>query len=82
MKWISPPLNVYMRVTSPVAELPEITYSTGVSIMTTDDDGLDHSIVVQVTDPHSMESSCSEGAWRTALLPWKNGWRGDHSRTC
>ena len=50
-----------MRVTSPVAELPEITYITGLSILTTDTDGLDHSIVIQVTNPQSLESSCPVG---------------------
>eukprot|EP00752_Nemacystus_decipiens_P008177 g7313.t1 len=57
-----PSTHINMRVTSPVAELPEITYITGLSIITTDDDGLEHSIVIQVTEPHSLDSSCPEGA--------------------
>lgn len=56
-----PSTHINMRVTSPVAALPEITYITGLSVITTDSDGLDHSIVIQVTDPHSLESSCPVG---------------------
>eukprot|EP00903_Cladosiphon_okamuranus_P010586 g10010.t1 len=56
-----PSTHINMRVTSPVASLPEITYITGLSVITTDADGLDHSIVIEVTDPHSLESSCPVG---------------------
>ncbi|CAM9891405.1 unnamed protein product [Ectocarpus fasciculatus] len=54
-------MNVNMRVTSPVADLPEITYITGLSVLTTDADGFDHSIVIEVADPHSLDSSCHAG---------------------
>ena len=50
-----------MRITSPVCSLPDITYITGMSIINTDDDNLDHSIVISVADPHSLESSCPVG---------------------
>ncbi|CAM9891998.1 unnamed protein product [Scytosiphon promiscuus] len=56
-----PSVHLNMRVTSPVPSLPEITYITGVSLLTTDQDGLDHTIVIQVADPHSLESSCPVG---------------------
>ncbi|CAB1114560.1 unnamed protein product [Ectocarpus sp. CCAP 1310/34] len=54
-------MNVNMRVTSPVADLPEITYITGLSVLTTDTDGLEHSIVIEVIDPHNLDSSCPAG---------------------
>ncbi|CAM9380344.1 unnamed protein product [Ectocarpus sp. 8 AP-2014] len=54
-------MNVNMRVTSPVADLPEITYITGLSVLTTDTDGLEHSIVIEVAEPHNLDSSCPAG---------------------
>ncbi|CAM9227573.1 unnamed protein product [Ectocarpus sp. 13 AM-2016] len=54
-------MNINMRVTSPVADLPEITYITGLSVLTTDTDGLEHSIVIEVADPHDLDSSCPAG---------------------
>ncbi|CAM9412482.1 unnamed protein product [Scytosiphon promiscuus] len=57
----SPTFQMNMRVTNPVAELPQITYITGLSILTTDTDGIDHSIVITVKDPHVLESSCPDG---------------------
>ncbi|CAM9754778.1 unnamed protein product [Ectocarpus sp. 13 AM-2016] len=53
-----PDLEVNMRVTSPVPAEPEITYITGVGIKTIDAEGLDHSIVITVTDPRSLDSAC------------------------
>ncbi|CAM9817823.1 unnamed protein product [Ectocarpus sp. 6 AP-2014] len=53
-----PGLEVNMRVTSPVPAEPEITYITGLGIKTVDNEGLDHSIVITVTDPHSLDSAC------------------------
>lgn len=49
------------RVTSPLPEAPTITYITGLAVMTTDNDGVDHSIVITVKDPHSLDSSCPAG---------------------
>ena len=34
---------------------------TGLSVLTTDADDFDHSIVIEVKDPHSLESSCPAG---------------------
>eukprot|EP00752_Nemacystus_decipiens_P018442 g16533.t1 len=56
-----PPLQINMRVTSPVPDLPEITYITGISVMTTGEDGLQHTIIIQVTDPYSLDSACPMG---------------------
>lgn len=42
-------------------ELPIITYITGLSILTTDSDGVAHSIVIEAKDPHNIESSCPPG---------------------
>ncbi|CAM9928918.1 unnamed protein product [Ectocarpus sp. 12 AP-2014] len=53
-----PGLEVNMRVTSPVPAEPEITYITGLGIKTIDNEGLDHSIVITVTDPHSLDTTC------------------------
>ena len=50
------------RVTSPLPEVPIITYITGLAVLTTDDKGLDHSIVISVKDPHSLDSSCLKGS--------------------
>ena len=44
----SPGIHINMRVTSPVQGLPEITYITGLSIMTADAEGDEHSIVITV----------------------------------
>lgn len=54
-------LQLNMRVTSPVPSMPEITYITGISVMATDTDGLEHTIAIQVTDPSSLDSSCPVG---------------------
>ena len=59
-----PYLQLNMRVTAPIPSVPEVTYITGISIVTTDADGLAHTIVITVTNPHSLESSC-----RTGLSP-------------
>lgn len=56
-----PALRINMRVTSPVSGVPQITYITGISIMTTDAEGVDHTIVIQARDPHSLEASCPAG---------------------
>ena len=56
-----PDIHLNMRVTSPVPSVPEITYITGISIKTTDADGVEHTIVISVTNPHSLESKCPEG---------------------
>lgn len=58
---VLPDIHLNMRVTSPVPSVPEITYITGISIKTTDAVGIDHTIVISVTDPHSLESECPEG---------------------
>ena len=54
-----PHVHLNMRVTAPVPSVPEITYITGISIITTDADDLYHTIVISVSNPHSMESVCS-----------------------
>ena len=56
-----PSIHLNMRVTAPVPSLPEITYITGLSIVTTDAEGLHHDIVIQVANPHSLESACPTG---------------------
>ena len=56
-----PHLHLNMRITSPVPSVPEITYITGISAVTTDADGVTHTIIVSIADPHTMESSCPVG---------------------
>eukprot|EP00752_Nemacystus_decipiens_P014855 g13226.t1 len=56
-----PSMHLNMRITTPVPSVPEITYITGLSVFTTDAEGFDHSIVIEVTNPHSLESACSAG---------------------
>ena len=34
---------------------------TGLSVLTTDADGADHSIVIEAKDPHNLDSSCPAG---------------------
>lgn len=51
-------MHLSMRVTAPVASMPDITYITGLSVITTDGEGQEHSIVISVKDPHSLESAC------------------------
>ena len=58
----SPPsVHINMRVAAPVPSLPEITYITGLSVLTTDHDGDEHSMVIEVKDPHSLDSACPPG---------------------
>lgn len=54
-------MQVNMRVTSPVPSLPEITYITGLSVLTTGVDGSEHDLVIEVKDPHNLDSSCPAG---------------------
>jgi len=54
-------MHLNMRVTAPVPNLTQITYITGLSLMTSDDEGVDHTIEISVTDPHNLESSCPDG---------------------
>ena len=56
-----PTMQINMRVTVPVPSVPETTYITGFSVLTTDDDGLDHSIVVAAKTPHNMYTACPVG---------------------
>ena len=56
-----PSMHLNMRVTAPVPDLTQITYITGLSLMTSDDEGVDHTIEISVTDPHNLESSCPDG---------------------
>jgi len=56
-----PSLHLNMRVSTPVPSVPEITYITGLAIVTTDDEGIEHTIDISVTNPHSMESACPVG---------------------
>lgn len=36
---------------------------TGLSVLTTDGDGFAHSIVIEVKDPHNLDSACESGVW-------------------
>lgn len=56
-----PALHLNMRVTAPVPSLPEITYITGLSLLVSDVDGLDHAVVIAVKEPHNLNSSCPTG---------------------
>eukprot|EP00903_Cladosiphon_okamuranus_P005334 g5332.t1 len=56
-----PSMHLNMRVTAPVPSVPEITYITGLSIITKDVEGVDHTIEISVADPHNLHSSCPEG---------------------
>ena len=58
-----PYVHLNMRITSPIPSIPEITYITGLSIVTTDADSLEHSIIISVANPHSLESSCPFGTY-------------------
>lgn len=56
-----PAMHINMRVTTPVPSLQEITYITGLSLLTADADGLEHTVIIEVTDPHSISSACPIG---------------------
>ncbi|CAN0178112.1 unnamed protein product [Ectocarpus sp. 6 AP-2014] len=56
-----PSMHLNMRVTAPVPAVPQITYITGLSVITTDVQGVDHIIEITVSDPHNMDTSCLEG---------------------
>ncbi|CAN0226254.1 unnamed protein product, partial [Ectocarpus sp. 6 AP-2014] len=53
-----PSMRLNMRVTAPVPSLPQITYITGVSLITTDVQGVDHTIEISVNSPHNLEATC------------------------
>lgn len=38
-----------------------VSVPTGLSVLTTGADGFDHSIVIEVKDPHNMDSDCAPG---------------------
>lgn len=50
-----------MRVTAPTADLPGVTYITGISVKAEDNDGVRHSIVIFVNDPTVHDTSCPVG---------------------
>eukprot|EP00904_Undaria_pinnatifida_P008994 jgi/Undpi1/5224/HiC_scaffold_2.g00506.m1 len=54
--------HVNMRVTAPIADLPIVTYITGITVQTEDDDGVVHTIVIFVTNPNVLETSCTDNA--------------------
>eukprot|EP00903_Cladosiphon_okamuranus_P020054 g18420.t1 len=56
-----PSMHLNMRVTAPVPSLPVITYITGLSVITADVEGVDHSIEISVKEPHNLASSCPAG---------------------
>eukprot|EP00903_Cladosiphon_okamuranus_P020451 g18771.t1 len=56
-----PSMHLNMRVTAPVPSVPEITYITGLSIITKDVESVDHTIEISVSNPHNLHSSCPEG---------------------
>lgn len=56
-----PSLRMNMRVTSPVSDVPQITYITGISVMTADADAVNHTIVIGVVDPYTLDASCPAG---------------------
>ena len=56
-----PSLHLNMRVTAPVPDVPEITYITGISLLTIGTDGVERSIAISVNSPHNMDSACPTG---------------------
>ena len=69
-----PTMQINMRVTVPVPSVPETTYITGFSVLTTDDDGLDHSIVVAAKTPQYVHcvpvgSVSLSGGWLADRAP-------------
>eukprot|EP00904_Undaria_pinnatifida_P008988 jgi/Undpi1/5219/HiC_scaffold_2.g00501.m1 len=54
--------HVNMRVTAPIADLPIVTYITGITVQTEDDDGVVHTIAIFVTNPNVLETSCTDNA--------------------
>lgn len=56
-----PEIHPNMRVTSPVPSVPEITYITGISAKTADGNGVNHTIVITVADPHILDNGCHDG---------------------
>ena len=50
--------QVNMRVTAPIADLPGVTYITGISVQTEDKNGVEHSIIIFVTNPSVLDTSC------------------------
>ncbi|CAM9792063.1 unnamed protein product [Laminaria digitata] len=53
-----PTMHLNMRVTAPVPSVPAITYISGLSLLTTDTDGFEHTVVISVKEPHTQDSVC------------------------
>lgn len=49
------------RATAPVPDLKEITYITDLSVIANDPEGVKHSIVISVKEPHRLDSACPVG---------------------
>eukprot|EP00903_Cladosiphon_okamuranus_P016399 g15121.t1 len=58
-----PSMHLNMRVNAPVPSVPEITYITGLSMITKDAESVDHTIEISVSDPRNLHSSCPEGVY-------------------
>lgn len=56
-----PSLHLNMRVTAPVPHIPEITYITGISLITADANGIEHRVAITVSNPHRLDSVCPSG---------------------
>ena len=56
-------MHVNMRVTSPMPSLQQITYITGISLLTKDDEGVEHTVVIAVKEPNSLDSACPKNVY-------------------
>lgn len=54
-------IHLNMQITSPVPSVPNITYISELATAATDDDGLEHTIIIDVVNPHRLESVCPIG---------------------
>lgn len=55
-------MEMNMRITQPVPEVPEVTYITGLGLSVLGADDEVHTFEITINDPHNLETECSEGS--------------------
>lgn len=60
-------MNMNMRITQPMPEVPQVTYITGIGLSVTGADDEWHTFEITINDPHNLDSECPEGSDRPCL---------------
>lgn len=60
-------LDMNMRITQPMSEVPQVTYITGIGLSVLGADDEVHTFEIVIGDPHSLSPECSERDGRPCL---------------